>query len=378
MACDNCGRLEKRLEELEAKLAQVIGFKIEATKANGARAAVRPAAASPSEGTPPASTSGGGAAVRPGGTNQPAAAPAPGSGAALRPGSGSLPAIPAKKPSGPFPAAPKNGSSFHDVELEPPPLSEATKYLPPMKLATAEERKRLLELGIPDADQPSALRALQEYPKGLEAIAPLIGKGVPGTAIFHAAYAAEKHGRELVEKVVLALYAPHALEPADLPHAVEAARTHGFECAEISVQLGYRRVDIVFAAEVAKLFPRPQVGREAIVRMKKLFDKIRADVAGDDLRYCAMAYLNLGEEFLERALRDRHPKNEREPWARGISIPLIAWAYRMSAPHTGPAIDECRQKGTRREKVGHEVLTILSRRFGRKVTLPPWLGGGKE
>lgn len=112
--------------------------------------------------------------------------------------------------------------------------------------------------------------------------------------------------------------------------------------------------------------------------MKKLFQRVRADVAGEDLRYCALAWINLGGEFLERAIRDRHPNNEREPWARGMSIPILAWAYRMSAPHTGPAIDECRSKSMRREKVGAEVLSILGRRFGRKVALPPWLGGKQE
>lgn len=303
MGCDNCSELEKRIQLLEAKLAQLTGAP----------------------------------------TPKPAAAPPP--------------------PPEPKPAPP------------PPPPAEAA---PPPAVAKADEAEKLAALGIPADLHGHAVRALAEYPKGLGIIAPLVGKSVPGPAIFHAAYAAEKAGKESVERVLSKLFTQNNLEPTDLPHAADADKLHGLESTEFAIGLGYRRRDIVMAAEVIKMWPRPAMGRDALQRMQKLFTKVRADVMGEDLRYCAIAYQNLGEDFLERAIRDRHPKNEREVWAQGVSIPLIAWAYKMSAPHTGPAIDDCRKRNVRRDRIGHDVLSALGRKFGRKVSLPPWFGGKAE
>lgn len=278
----------------------------------------------------------------------------------------------------PEPAKPPAPKAEAPPPPPPPPPPPAAAEAPPPATANVDEAEKLTALGIPAEFHGHAVRALAEYPNGLGIIAPQIGKTVPGPAIFHAAYAAEKAGKESVERVLSKLFAQYTLEPSDLPHAADADKIHGLEATEFALGLGYRRRDIAMAAEVIKMWPRPPMGRDALQRMQKMFTKVRADVMGEDLRYCAIAYQNLGEDFLERAIRDRHPKNEREIWPQGVSIPLLAWAYKMSAPHTGPAIDDCRKRNVRRDRVGHEVLSALGRKFGRKVPLPPWMGGKSE
>ncbi len=105
-----------------------------------------------------------------------------------------------------------------------------------------------------------------------------------------------------------------------------------------------------------------------------LLKKVYADLHEGDIRYAAMTVRNLGVGALETALRDRHKKNDREPWLRGPSIPLVAHAYRLSAPHAGQAIDICRKNGSRRERIGAEVLAALGRRFNKQIEPPNWMG----
>ncbi len=265
----------------------------------------------------------------------------------------------------PVPAAPASA---------PPPLAPAEAAATPAPaVVKSVDAEKLEVLGIPEEFHGDCVRALTEHPKGLAAVAPfLIAGQLPPAAIFHASYAAEKFSKEALERVITKFLTTYNLEAVDLPHAMEADRLHGFEAAEAALQAGFRKHDIVFAAEVVKMWSSPRLGRDAIAKMQELFAQVNAEVQGEDLRYCAMTFKNLGEEFLERALRERHPTNERDPWARGLSIPLLGWAYKLSAPHAGPAIDEAKRRGTRREKLGMEVLSLLGLKFGRKVNPPAW------
>ena len=105
-----------------------------------------------------------------------------------------------------------------------------------------------------------------------------------------------------------------------------------------------------------------------------MFKKVRADVHEADIRASALTLRNLDLNLLERALRERHNKNEREPWLRGTSIPLVAYCYKLSAPHTGPAIDAARSSSVRREQIGATVLSALGSKFRRTIQAPNWLG----
>lgn len=216
-------------------------------------------------------------------------------------------------------------------------------------------------------------RAAKEYPKGLQAVAEFAAKILRGNAIFHAAYAAEKVSKESARRVITQLYRAHHLEGADIPHAAEADKKHGPEAAKSALDLGFRRSDIPPAAASFSLWPSFKEGAAEMAKMVAMFKKIRADIHEADIRYAALTLRHLDMENLERALRDRHAKNDREPWLRGSSIPIVAHCYRLSGPHTGPAIDECRRRGTRRERIGYAVLAAIGRRFKKTLPPPTWL-----
>jgi hypothetical protein len=263
---------------------------------------------------------------------------------------------------------------------EPEKVEEAAAQAEPAAAGVEvnpEAAKTLAVLGFPAFDHAEGARALKDYPKGLQTIAPFAAGVVHGATIYQAAYAAEKHSKESVELVVTKLVPIYMLEGPDIVHAAASVKLQGFEATEVAIDLGWRKSDILHAAQSVKLWPFVKEGRENLEKMRKLFQKVRVDIMDEDIRHCATTLRNLNEEVLERALRERHKKNEREAWIQGLGIQLVAWCYKLSAPHTGAAIDECRERNARRDRFGHEVLACLSRKFGRAVNMPPWLGGAK-
>ncbi|MHC4605458.1 MAG: hypothetical protein ACYTAF_00795 [Planctomycetota bacterium] len=235
-------------------------------------------------------------------------------------------------------------------------------------LLTPEQEAELLN------ETRSALqRAKKEYPRGLQSVFSFGKEILRGNAIFHAAYAAEKISKESVERVVTQYVPEFGLEAADIPHATEADKKNGPESTRAALELGFRRKDIPHAAACFEFWPMFDQAVDAMGKMVVMLRKVRADVHEGDIRASAVALRNLDITLLERALRDRHPKNEREPWLRGMSIPLVAYCYKLSAPHTGPAIDDCRKRRTRRERIGYEVLSALGRRFRKTIPAPGWL-----
>lgn len=240
---------------------------------------------------------------------------------------------------------------------------------------------------IPEGPDPAVLRAQEEardtrtaltraqkeYPKGLVLVFQ-IGKDVlRGKAIFQAAYAAEKISAEHVQTVIVEYYRNYNLEPPDIPHATESEKKFGSEKTRAVLEMGFRRGDIPPAADSLDFWPNLEEAVKAMSEMNKMLKRVRADIHEMDIRYAAMTLRNLDADLLERALRDRHKKNEREPWARGASIPILAHCYKLSAPHTGPAIDACIDRHVRRERIGLEVLSALSAKFGRKISPPKWM-----
>ena len=238
-----------------------------------------------------------------------------------------------------------------------------------------------------DEPDPAVLRAQEEardtrealtkarknYPEGLTFVFQ-VGKDIlKGKAIFQAAYAAEKISREHAETVITQYYRNYNLQPPDIPHATESEKKFGPEKTQAILEMGFRRGDIPPAAASLDFWPNLDEGTKAMAEMKKMLKKVRAEIHEMDIRYAAMTLRNLDIKLLERALRDRHKKNEKEPWARGASIPILAHCYKLSAPHTGPAIDACIDRHVRRERIGLEVLSALSAKFGRKISPPKWM-----
>jgi hypothetical protein len=216
-------------------------------------------------------------------------------------------------------------------------------------------------------------RALKEYKTGLKAVIRACSGILRGQAIFHASYSAEKVSQESTIYVLKDWYTQYDFVGRDISHAAESHNRHGEEKTRIALDLGYRGMDIPHAAGSLDFWSNPKDGERAMKEMGKLLKKVYADIHEGDIRYAAMTVKNLGVDALETALRDRHKKNDREPWLRGPSIPLIAHAYRLSAPHAGQAIEVCRKNGSRRERIGAEVLASLGRKFNRTIEPPNWM-----
>ncbi len=224
------------------------------------------------------------------------------------------------------------------------------------------------------AETRSALeRAMKEYKTGLKAVIHSCSGVLRGQAIFHASYSAEKVSSESTLYVLRDWYTQYDLVGRDIAHAAESHSRHGEEKTLIALELGYRGMDIPHAAGSLDFWLNLKDAKRAMQDMQKLLKRIYADLHEGDIRYAAMTVKNLGVDALETALRDRHKKNDREPWLRGPSIPLIAHAYRLSAPHAGQAIEVCRKNGSRRERIGAEVLASLGRKFNRTIEPPNWL-----
>lgn len=231
---------------------------------------------------------------------------------------------------------------------------------------------RMGKLGWPPEDQDHAAAASKQYGNGVETLSKFgIGK-VKGEAILHAAFATKKFAREAVEAVI-PLVASHQLDGPSIFAASEGVKMTGKDQTFAAIDLGYRRRDIVHAARAIKLWPRLQDGVEGMKEMIKLFKNLRIEIVEEDIRYSAQAFKNLTPDLLERALRDRHPKNEKENWSRGASIPILAFCYRLAAPHVGECIDKAIAKGVARDRIGHEVVGMLRAKTGRAVPLPAWL-----
>ncbi len=216
-------------------------------------------------------------------------------------------------------------------------------------------------------------RSLKEYKEGLRSVIRACIGVVRGQAIFHAAYAAEKVSKESTLHVIGDWYSQHNLAGRDISHAAESHKRYGIDKTEAALELGFRGMDIPHAAGALEFWSHVKDGKKAMIEMMELLKRIYADLHEGDIRYAAMTVKNLGVEALETALRDRHKKNDREPWLRGPSIPLVAHAYRLSAPHAGQAIEVCRKNGSRRERIGAEVLASLGRRFNKQIEPPNWM-----
>ncbi len=216
-------------------------------------------------------------------------------------------------------------------------------------------------------------RSLKEYNTGLKAVIHAASGVLRGQAIFHASYSAEKVSQTSTLHVLKDWYKQYDLVGRDISHAAESHNKHGVEKTQIALDLGYRGMDIPYAADSLNFWSNLADGKRAMEEMGKLLKRVYADLHEGDIRYAAMTVKNLGVEALETSLRDRHTKNEREPWLRGPSIPLVAHAYRLSAPHAGQAIEVCRKNGSRRERIGAEVLASLGRKFNRTIDPPTWL-----
>lgn len=254
------------------------------------------------------------------------------------------------------------------------PAAAETKDAPkdaPIKI-DADTKKLLEGLGFPEEDLQEAARALREHSSGLNLIAPFAAKQIHGNVIYHAAFAGEKFGKEAVEAAVK-LAVAHALEGSDVFHTADAVKSASAELAEVACEMGFRKRDVIFAAKALELWPNLKEARKAIEELKSLFADKKVDVHEEDIRYSAVTLRNLGKDLLERALRERHPKNNRENWLRGVSIPLVAFAYRLDAPHTGAAIDEANKRSMRREKIGVAVIAALARKRGKEIEMPNWL-----
>lgn len=247
----------------------------------------------------------------------------------------------------------------------------AAREAPAPKL-DAETTQKLQRLGFAPEDFDEAARALREHASGLGLISPHAVGPIHGAHIYWAAFAAERFGVESTQRAIR-LTVSHSLDGSDLFQAAEADRTAGSEAALMACDLGFRKRDILFAAKSLKEYSNLQAGRKAMEEMQKLLADWRVDVHDEDIRYCALTFKNLGKELLEKALRERHPKNPRENWLRGASIPLVAWAYRLDAAHTGGLIDEANKATTRRERIGHYVISAFERKRSRSLKLPDWL-----
>lgn len=217
-------------------------------------------------------------------------------------------------------------------------------------------------------------RALKEYKTGLRSVIRSCIGLLRGQAIFHAAYSAEKISKEGTLHVLRQWYQQYNLLGKDIAHATDSHKRHGVEKTEAALELGYRGVDIPHAAGSFGFWNHIKDGKKGMQEIVDLLKKVYADLHEGDIRYAAMTARNLGVAALETALRDRHGKNDREPWLRGPSIPLVAHAYRLSAPHAGQAIEICRKNGSRRERIGAEVLAALGRRFNKQIEPPTWMG----
>lgn len=249
-------------------------------------------------------------------------------------------------------------------------LPVATPGAPPP--VDDDTRKIIAKLGFPEDDIPEAARSMKEHGNGLTMIAPFAAKEIHGTQIYHAAFAAEKFGKESAQRAIR-LAVGYYLEGPDLFHAADADRNANPDCSALACELGFRKRDILFAAKALQLWSNLSEGRKAVEKLKQLWAQWKVDIHEEDIRYSATTFKNLDEELLEKALRDRHPKNARENWLRGASIPLIAWAYRLDAPHVGQYIDEANKRNVRRERVGHYVIAVFGRKRGKDIDLPEWL-----
>jgi hypothetical protein len=275
-----------------------------------------------------------------------------------------VPPPPARSPAA-LPPAPPAGAKTAATTADSKPAT------PEIKL-DGDTRKILEKMGFPPEDFTEAARALKEHGDGLRMIASFAAHAIHGAQILHAAFAAEKFGKESAERAVrLAML--HRLEGPDIFHAADADRNVNPDCALTACEIGFRKRDILFAAKALHLWPFIAEGKKALGEMFKLFATWNVDIHEEDIRYAATTYKTLGEELLGKALRDRHPKNPRENWLRGVSIPLIAWAYRLDAPHVGQYIEEANQRSIRRERIGQHVIAALGKKRGRELELPDWL-----
>lgn len=261
-----------------------------------------------------------------------------------------------------------------------PPAEKTTARIPVAAVATATapvkldaDTKKILEkLGFPEEDMPEAAKAMKEHGNGLTMIAPFAAGQIHGAQIYHASFAAEKFGKESTQRAIKMAVA-YYLEGPDLYHAADADRNASYDCAALACELGFRKRDILFAAKALQLWPNLAEGKKALEELRKVWALWKVDIHEEDIRYCATTLKNLNMELLEKALRDRHPKNARENWLRGASIPLVSWAYRLDAPHVGNYIDEANKRMTRRERIGHYVIAVFGRKRGKEIEMPEWL-----